>query len=104
MWKPALIGGSLVLGLSACEDKNPKITLGREAVGECSLSFDTLADTEWLFLKANPDKTEVPDPSTRLKFVSEGGAMKAKYNVGSVADMYTYDCERKESELVCKEK
>ncbi len=100
----ALMLSSLVLGLVACEEKSTKMTLGADQGGStCALTADTLAGTEWLFLKANPDKTEVPEHSTRLKFYDEGGKLKARYNVGSVADMYTYNCEKKGVEQICKE-
>lgn len=103
MNKTLLVGG-LALSLAACEEKSGKMTLGDEGAAECSLTADTLAGTEWVFLKANPDKSETPDHSTRLKFLDEGGKLKAKYNVGSVADMYDYSCEKKGDEQICKEK
>ena len=103
MNKLALVGG-LALCLTACEEQSTKMTLGDEAGAACDLTADTLAGTEWVYLKANPDKTETPDHATRLKFVSEGGKLMAKYNVGSVADMYDYHCEKKGEEQICKEK
>ena len=102
MWKYALVG-SLALGLTACEEKSSKMTLGAAPPAACELTVDTLADTEWLFLKANPDKTEVPEHKTRMRFFDEGGKLKVKYNVGSVADMYTYECEKVGEEQICKE-
>jgi hypothetical protein len=102
MWKIAL-AGSLALGLVACEEKSSKMTLGTADAGACDVKIDALADTEWLFLKANPDKSEVPEHKTRMRFFNEDGKLKVKYNVGSVADMYTYVCEAKGEEQICKE-
>ena len=92
------------LALVGCEEKKSKMTLGNEgAAGDCALAFDGLADTEWLFLRANPDRTDTPDIKTRLKFKKAGDKLQAVYNVGSVADFYTYDCAVNGEELVCKE-
>jgi hypothetical protein len=94
------------LALVACEEKSGnKLTVGAgaDAAGGCDLSFEKLGGTEWVFLRANPDKTEVPDSATRLQFFMDGAALKAKYNAGSVADMYTYTCESKGAEFVCRE-
>jgi hypothetical protein len=95
---------TLALSLG-CEEKPSKITIGGKpkAVEGCTLSFDTLHDTEWLFLRANPDKTETPDHHTRMKFQSEGGALKVKYNVGSISGMYDYNCNKNGEELLCLE-
>ncbi len=92
-----------VLAMVGCEEKKSGLTVGDEGATGCDLSADKLANTEWVILKINPDKTEVPDHSARIKFVTEDGGLKAKYNVQSVADMYTYNCESKEDRVTCRE-
>ena len=93
------------LALGACdESKKGGFTVGeKNEAASCTLDINGLGGTEWLFLKANPDKTEVPDPTIRVKFVSEGGKTIAKYNVGSNTAMYDYNCTLKGEELTCKE-
>jgi hypothetical protein len=90
--------------LVACEEREPKkkIVLGSTA-GDCDVEINNMAGTEWLYLRANADKSETPDHKVRLKFVSEDGATKAKYNVGSLSDIYTYNCTIESEELVCRE-
>lgn len=97
---PALAG-------MGCEEKKAGITIGGTgAKADCSLSLDGLVDTQWSMLRAMPDKSEVADPKTRLKFVSEDGGLKVKYNVGSLSDVYTYSCTKNAAgdELTCREK
>lgn len=97
---------ALTLGgtLAGCEEKSNKLTVGaKDGADGCELSVATLPDTEWVFLKANPDKSQVPDPTTRLKFLKDGAGVKAKYNVGSISDMYDYGCEEKGKEIICRE-
>ncbi|MCB9780909.1 MAG: hypothetical protein H6742_20235 [Alphaproteobacteria bacterium] len=89
--------------LLACEEQGSGITVGKQATAECALSKDSLVDTEWVILKAMPDKTEIPDHKTRMKFVKGDDGLQVKYNVGSLSDMYTYDCETKGEGLVCVE-
>ena len=103
--KPLLIGSCLLMLVVGCEQKSEKtLTVGTQAAGACDVSLDALAGTEWLYLRANPDKTETPDYKIRMKFYDEGGKTKAKYNVGSVSDMYTYNCKKNgDSEVICKE-
>lgn len=93
-----------VAGLSGCEEKSTTINMaGDDNAAACDLSFATLDKTEWVFLKANPDKSETPDHAIRLKFKKDAGKLQALYNVGSVADMYTYNCEENGKELICRE-
>ena len=97
-----LLSGAALLG---CDDgnKTPGQAAGSGA-GECSLAMDGLADSEWLFLDTNPaDKTDFPNIKTRMKFVTEGDKLIAKYNVGSLSDMYDYTCGVEGEELVCKQ-
>ncbi len=70
---------------------------------ECSLSFDTLGDTVWLYPKPQADGSTKPDPTARLRFRSEGGALKADYTAGSVSDVYKYDCTVAGSIATCLE-
>lgn len=90
--------------LAACEEKKKGFVVGQTTkADQCDLNLGTLAGTEWIMLKVNPDKTELPDSKARMKWFEEGGKQKVKYNVGSVADMYTYDCVSKEGEVACRE-
>ena len=90
------------LSLTGCEEKKSKINLSGEKI-DCALTLDTLAGTDWVLEQINPDKTVTPNPGTRLRIYKEGDKFQAKYNVGSFADMYTYNCDVKNDELVCKE-
>ncbi|MCB9762350.1 MAG: hypothetical protein H6739_21315 [Alphaproteobacteria bacterium] len=93
----------ITLGLVACEEKSSnKLVLGQQAV-QCDLTLETLPGTEWIIEKINPDKSVEPDMSTRLKFYKDGDKIMAKYNVGSLSDMYTYECDVKGDELDCRE-
>jgi hypothetical protein len=73
----------------------------KAAAPSCSLNLDSINNTEWLYLRANPDKTETPDELTRLKFYTEGKDLKAKYNTGSFSEMHTYECSRNAGEMKC---
>jgi len=103
LWLASL---STALVLGGCDDeKKGGLTVGDAGHDGCELSMDGLADSEWVILKINPDKSTNPDHSARLKFVKEDGKLQAKYNVQSVADMYTYRCEKtKEDKVTCREK
>jgi hypothetical protein len=94
---------ALVL-LPGCEDKG-KITLGTKSKADgCAASVATLADTEWVYLRANPDHSETPDPvQGRMKFFDEDGGLKVKYNVGSKSNLYEYECTSTEKEVICRE-
>jgi hypothetical protein len=93
---------SLVLP-AGCEEKSTRLTVGNEPAAACELSTTTLANSEWVILKINPDKTEVPDHYARMRFFDEGGKLKVNYNVGSVAAMYTYECTARGEGLLCGE-
>jgi hypothetical protein len=98
-----MLGFAAIIGCDG-GDETPTLTVGAGAgAGECSLTLDSLTDTEWLYLRANPDKSETPDVKTRLKFVQQDGNLVAKYNVGSLSDMYDYTCSTEGEELVCKQ-
>jgi hypothetical protein len=92
-----------LLMVSACEEKPSKLAVGTAPAAACDLKVDGRAGSEWVIKKINPDKTEVPDHSARIQFFDEGGVLKAKYNVMSVAAMYTYTCEVTPNGLTCRE-
>ena len=103
----ALLALGLATSLVACEEKEGGLTIGDAGHEGCDLSPDGLVDSEWVILKINPDKSEEADHSARIKFVKEDGKLKAKYNVQSVSDMYTYECTvkgEKKDKLTCMEK
>ncbi len=95
------LGAVLVLG--ACEEKKGnKLVIGTRSVA-CDLTLDTLAGTTWVIERINPDKSVEPDIQTRLKVYAEDGATRIKYNVGSLSDMYEYECADRAGELACWE-
>lgn len=98
----------LMFALTGCgEDKKEKkgMVLGAKS-GDCTLSLDGLDGTEWVYLRANPDRTDTPDPMQgRMKFSTKDGETTVKYNVGSRSDMYDYACENDGGKrLICREK
>jgi hypothetical protein len=103
MLKHMLWLGAGALMLASCDGSEGGMTLGNTTAEGCTLSLDGIVGTEWLFLKADPDKTEVPDIKTRLTFVQEDGKTVARYNVGSLSDFYDYPCEVVGEELICKQ-
>jgi hypothetical protein len=104
MMKSVLGLGLGALVLASCDGSDGGgMTVGSAPASDCSLSWETIAGTEWLFLKANPDRTDSPDIKTRLTFVSEEGKTVARYNVGSLSDFYDYPCEVVGEELICKQ-
>jgi len=99
---------ALLFSLTGCggEEKEKKgMTLGSKS-GDCSLSFDGLDGSEWVYLRANPDRTDTPDPMQgRIKFAIADGKTTAKYNVGSRSDIYDYECDTPtETRMICREK
>ena len=106
MTRHAVLVLSLVttMMMAGCEDKSKGFVVGQTDKAEtCDLNLSNVAGTEWIMLKVNPDKTETPDPKARMKWFEEDGKLKVKYNVGSVADMYTYNCVPSEGEVACRE-
>ncbi|MCK6502940.1 hypothetical protein L6R53_06010 [Myxococcota bacterium] len=104
MRSPLPLALALPLALVACQEKGSGITVGGSgAVEGCTLTLDGLKDSQWVMLKTMPDKTEVPDHRTRMKFIEEGGQTKVMYNVGSLSDVYTYGCTKSGDELTCRE-
>ncbi|MEL6344055.1 MAG: hypothetical protein AAFV53_13130 [Myxococcota bacterium] len=101
-----VLAGLLTLGCDGGEKKDG-LTLGAGAgADECALTFDGLDGSEWLYLDVNPaDKSEFTNHTKgRLKFVKEGGDLIAKYNVGSLSNVYDYICEEKGEELICRQR
>ena len=51
---------TMVIGCGGDDSSKKKVTLGQKA-GECDVTMDTLDGTEWVYLRANPDRTDTPD-------------------------------------------
>ncbi len=83
----------IVLALSAlipaCDGSS---TPAKPAKPACDLSVATLTGKTFVMLE-NTGNGEVRNPQARLKFVSEGGGLKAKYTVKSLDRVYDYECE-----------
>ena len=96
---------TMVIGCGGDDSSKKKVTLGQKA-GECDVTMDTLDGTEWVYLRANPDRTDTPDlMQGRIQFAKTGEQLTAKYNVGSRSDMYEYACEAPgEKRMICREK
>ena len=94
-----------VTGCSGDDKDKKKITLGTKTA-DCALSYDNLDGTEWVYLRANPDRTDTPDPMQgRIKISSKDGKTSLKYNAGSRSDIYDYQCDAPtETRMVCREK
>lgn len=92
-----------LIALTACEEKTT--SFGKVDATACAHTTETLAGTTWLYNKLAADGSGVrtPDEQTRLRFIEEGGQVKAQYTVGSFSDVYTYSCEMKGEELFCQE-
>lgn len=58
----------------------------------CELALDKLPGTAWLYSKPQPAGPNKPDPTARLRFRDEAGALKADYTAGSSSDVFSYDC------------
>lgn len=107
MRTPLAFGLAALVALTGCEEKSSKMTLGgNQDAGACDLGLDSLAGKDFVYLELKPDKSEVPTHKSRIRFFEEEGTLKAKYNVGSVADMYTYECRMSSGgdKLICGEK
>jgi hypothetical protein len=86
--------------LLACEDKSSSSKSSEPAIN-CDLSVDSLAGTEWTLLRSEKGKEDTPELRSRVKFYEEDSKVKAKYTVGSLSDMYEYDCTSSEGKLNC---
>lgn len=96
----------LMLLLPACGGGDQVDAL---AVDKGTATLDTLAGTEWVYLDEKIERGEVgstktPDPSARMKIYAEGDKIRALYNVKSLGDMYDYDCEKRERDLLCTQR
>jgi hypothetical protein len=91
--------------LPGCEQKTKGFTVGTSSkAGSCDMDTQSLAGSEWVYLRANPDRSETLDPvQGRIQFVADGDTLIAKYNVGSKANIYEYNCTVGEKEVVCRE-
>lgn len=99
----AALGITLILGMG-CESKKSGYSLGQAGAGACDVTLDSLAGTEWNYLQATPEGNNPAPRQGRVKFYSEAGQLKAKYNAGSVSSMYDYNCTTKGNKLSCREK
>lgn len=74
------------------------------AAPACSLGFDTLGGKTFVRQVKDPaTKDYKDDPLARMQFFKEGDALKVKYTVRSLADVYTYTCVQTESDITCFE-
>lgn len=102
----ALFSSLLMLFLPACGGGNEVDAL---AVDKGTATLDTLTGTEWVYLDEKLERgavgsTKTPDPSARMKIYAEGDKIRALYNVKSLGDMYDYDCEKRERDLLCTQR
>ena len=89
------------LALPACEERK-KFTAGGD-VGECNVTNQTLAGTQWVMWEAMPDGPNRANPRARMKFYKEEGKLKVDYSVGSPYEIHSYDCYVGEKEVNCFE-
>lgn len=67
-------------------------------VEECDLSYDSLEGRTFVMLEPI-DQDSRENPLARVRFdKGEGDALKAKYTVASLSEVYEYPCEVKETE------
>lgn len=97
------LGLALIVS-SGCDSNKEGITVGTKSVAGCDLSLDTLSGSEWLYLDVTPDGEKPNAVLGRIKFHTDGGKLKAKYNARSKSGMYDYQCVTKGKEVHCKEK
>lgn len=69
----------------------------------CELDLSKLAGTAWVYNKPQPTGPNLPDPTARMRFRDEGGALKADYTAGSSSDVFAYDCSVSGKILTCLE-
>jgi hypothetical protein len=97
---------ALLLVLAAACGPDPAPTPAAPVAGPdpepaCGLSPETLAGTAWAL---QTDGLPGGDVATRLRFYDEGGGITARYNVGSLSDMYSYACALEDDgALACAE-
>ncbi len=93
--------------LVSCHAKQEPLSPSAEPSG-CGLELDELAGTQWVVLKRQPDNTDIPDVTARLRVYEQDGVTRARYTGGSLTDVLDYRCEQREGnwgpELFCREK
>lgn len=98
---PLLATGLLTALLTACGGDQTS------AEPACDLSLDGLAGRTFLMHEAQPDGSYQDNPTARMRFARDGDALKVQYTVGSLSDVYTFDCTRQtrgdKDELYCAE-
>jgi hypothetical protein len=85
---PSLLALTALVG---CTPEAPPPEVKEEPEDTCGVDITKLNDTSWIHLKPNATG-EKPNPMARIKFIDEGGALKAKYTAGSLGDVYSYSC------------
>lgn len=97
----------LLVLLAACSSEPPAPPpKAAEPVSTCALSLDALAGKTFVHVAKNEQTKEwEEDILARASFYEEGGVLKAKYNTRSLADMYTYTCQKDADgkKVTCKE-
>lgn len=88
--------------LGACGSGDDEATAKK--ADACELSLDNLSGSEWLYQDVTPEGDKPNHMLGRLKFHTEDGQLKAKYNARSTSQMYDYECKKTGSRLACKEK
>ena len=76
----------------ACDMPQPAPPPAKPKAPACELSLATLGGTSWLYLKPQEQGPDKPDPTARMRFRDEGGALKADYTAGSTSDVLNYAC------------
>ena len=104
---PLLSCPLLALSLLACGGGGEKVDALALEQGTASLA--TMADTEWVYLeevleRGGGGSTKTENPEARLKMFTEDGGLRALYNVKSMGDMYEFDCETNEKDILCTQR
>ncbi|MFK7927974.1 MAG: hypothetical protein AB8H79_07280 [Myxococcota bacterium] len=97
----AVLALTAAFAVSGC-DEGRKITAGG-GVQECSITNQSLNDTQWVMWEAMPEGPNRANPLARMKFFKEDGKLKVDYSVGSPYEMHSYDCFVGEREVNCME-
>ena len=95
--RTSLLLSSVVVFAAACGESAPP----PPPEPTCDIALDKLDGRTFVMLEATPDG-DVENAMARVKFVSEDGALHAKYTAKSLANVYDYTCETKEAEVVCR--
>ena len=103
----ALSSSLLALSLAACGGGGEKVDA--LAIEQGTASLETMAGTEWVYLEEILERgggasTKTPTAEARLKLFTEDGALRALYNVKSMGDMYEFDCETNEKDILCTQR